>query len=67
MDKAVNSGADAVIIDLEDAVALGEKEEARPMVREKILEHVDRKIIVRVNAMDSQFFQDSLRRIFSFS
>ncbi len=63
VDKAVNSGADAVIIDLEDAVALGEKEEARPMVREKILEHVDRKIIVRVNAMDSQFFQGDLNEV----
>lgn len=63
VDKAVNSGADAVIIDLEDAVALREKEEARPMVREKILEHVDRKIIVRVNAMDSQFFQGDLNEV----
>jgi citrate lyase subunit beta/citryl-CoA lyase len=63
VDKAVNSGADAVIIDLEDAVALVEKEEARPMVREKILEHVDRKIIVRVNAMNTQFFQGDLNEI----
>ncbi|MBW1887658.1 MAG: CoA ester lyase [Deltaproteobacteria bacterium] len=63
VDKAVNSGADAVIIDLEDAVALGEKEKVRPMVREKILEHVDRKIIVRVNAMDSQFFQGDLNEV----
>ena len=63
VDKAVNSDADAVIIDLEDAVALGEKEEARPLVREKILEHVDRKIIVRVNAMHTQFFQGDLNEV----
>jgi len=63
VDKAVNSGADAVIIDLEDAVAFGEKEESRPMVRDKILEYVDRKIIVRVNAMDTKFFQGDLNEV----
>ena len=63
VDKAINSGADAVIIDLEDAVAMGEKEEARPMVREKILEHADRKIIVRINAMNTQFFLGDLNEV----
>ena len=49
VDKAVKTSADAVIIDLEDAVVLTEKEASRPKVRDKILEHAERKIIVRVN------------------
>ena len=63
VDKAINSGADAVIMDLEDAVAIGEKEKARPTVMKKIREYVDRKIIVRVNAMDSQFFKGDLNEV----
>lgn len=34
--KALNSGADAVIIDLEDAVALSEKSSARRILREQV-------------------------------
>jgi citrate lyase subunit beta/citryl-CoA lyase len=63
VDKAVNTDADAVIIDLEDAVALTEKEAARSNVREKILEHADRKILVRVNSLDSSFFEDDLSEV----
>jgi len=63
VDKAFNTGADAVIIDLEDAVALSEKEEARPKVREKILEHAERKVIVRVNALSTPFIQGDLDEI----
>jgi len=60
VDKAVASRADAVIIDLEDAVALTEKEKTRPKVRDKVLVHTDRNIIVRVNALDSQFFRGDI-------
>jgi len=63
VDKAVNTEADAVIIDLEDAVALTEKESARPKVRAKVLEHHERKIIVRVNALGSKFLQGDLDEI----
>jgi citrate lyase subunit beta/citryl-CoA lyase len=63
VDKAVRTGADAVIIDLEDAVALNEKEAARSKVRDKILEHAERKIIVRVNSLDSPFFQGDLEEV----
>ncbi len=49
-----------VIIDLEDAVALTEKETSRSKVRDKILEHAERKIIVRVNSLDSPFFEGDL-------
>lgn len=63
VDKAVKTSADAVIIDLEDAVALTEKETSRPKVREKILEHAERKIIVRVNSLDSPFFKGDLAEV----
>lgn len=63
VDKAVNSGADAVIIDLEDSVPLAQKEETRSKVREKVFEHRDRKIIVRVNALSSGFLQGDLDEV----
>ena len=53
VDKALDAGADAVIIDLEDAVANALKSEARENARKKILEHARRKLIVRVNALGS--------------
>jgi len=63
VDKAVKTSADAVIIDLEDAVVLTEKETSRSKVRDKILEHAERKIIVRVNSLDSPFFQGDLTEV----
>lgn len=63
VDKAVKTSADAVIIDLEDAVVLTEKEASRSKVRDKILEHAERKIIVRVNSLDSPFFQGDLTEV----
>jgi citrate lyase subunit beta/citryl-CoA lyase len=63
VDKAVGAGADAVIIDLEDAVPLDSKEETRSKVREKILEHWESRLIVRVNSLDSRFFQGDLEEL----
>lgn len=63
VDKAVTAGADAVIIDLEDAVPLALKEETRPLVREKVLQHSQEHIVVRVNALDSGFLRDDLDAI----
>jgi len=63
VDKAVNAGADAVIIDLEDAVPLSHKEETRPQVREKIIQHRDKKLIVRVNSLESGFFPGDLQEV----
>ena len=63
VDKAVKTSADAVIIDLEDAVALTEKEASRSKVRDKVLEHAERKIIVRVNSLDSPFFEGDLTEV----
>jgi len=63
VEKAVSSGADAVIIDLEDAVPSSQKEEARSKVREKITAFRDRVILVRVNAIGSEFLAGDLDEI----
>jgi citrate lyase subunit beta/citryl-CoA lyase len=58
--KAFGTGADVVIIDLEDAVPLSEKESSRTNVREKVAESVDRMILVRTNALGSAFVDGDL-------
>ena len=63
VDKAVVTAADRVIIDLEDAVAFSQKEETRPVVRDKIIAHKDRRILVRVNALETDFLLGDLQAI----
>ena len=57
VDKALNTQADAVIIDLEDAVPPEKKAEAREVVRAKLAQHKGREIIVRANALESGQFE----------
>jgi citrate lyase subunit beta/citryl-CoA lyase len=57
------SGADAVIIDLEDAVPFSRKSEIRQEVARYISETGDPGIMVRVNGPDSEFFADDITRI----
>ena len=52
--KALAAGADAVIVDLEDAVGPGEKDAARAMLAEWLAP--DRPVHVRVNAADTPWF-----------
>jgi citrate lyase subunit beta/citryl-CoA lyase len=63
VDKAVSSGADVVIIDLEDAVPPSQKEQSRPEVREKVAAFRDREILVRVNPIGSEFLPGDLDEI----
>ncbi|MBK5100029.1 MAG: CoA ester lyase [Desulfobacteraceae bacterium] len=58
--KAFGTGADVIIIDLEDAVPLAEKESSRPNVREKVAQFADRMILVRTNALGSDFIKGDL-------
>ncbi|MFI5618417.1 HpcH/HpaI aldolase/citrate lyase family protein [Streptomyces sp. NPDC051567] len=51
--KALASGADAVIVDLEDAVSFSRKEYARAATAERLSEHTPVPVHVRVNALDS--------------
>ena len=50
-------GADAVILDLEDAVALGEKDAARRLVSKSLtnLSYAPAAVVVRVNGLDTRF------------
>lgn len=55
LDKGLGSGADALLIDLEDSVALGEKETARRITAEFLAAHRDKagrpRLFVRVNGL----------------
>ncbi len=57
-------GADGLIIDLEDAVALSEKDAARYLVREYLTNfNPTTDIFVRINPLDSPYFYDDLDSI----
>lgn len=63
-EKALGSDADAVIIDLEDAVAIAEKDEALAQLLEALSGGLSRPAHVRINAADSEWFArdvDALR------
>jgi len=60
IDKAVETAADVVIIDLEDAVPHDKKEEARTNAREKVARYRERHVIVRVNGMGTDFVEADL-------
>ncbi len=57
MTRALDSGADALILDLEDSVAISQKDQARVTARDFIRESRDMaerpRLFVRVNALDS--------------
>jgi len=61
-DKALATGADAVILDLEDAVAPDDKARARANVREWIAGHPDAasRTVVRINDAATQWFAADL-------
>jgi citrate lyase subunit beta/citryl-CoA lyase len=63
VDKAVATAADRVIIDLEDAVAASKKEEARALVRDKIIAHQDRSVLARVNGLETGFITGDLEAV----
>jgi citrate lyase subunit beta/citryl-CoA lyase len=67
--KAISSGADALILDLEDSVALSRKTEARSTVA-SFLTDTDRAagtpwLIVRINALDTGLSDDDLAAVIS--
>lgn len=64
MEKALGLGADALILDLEDSVALSKKSEARTAIAE-FLRAPQRpvKLFVRINPLDSGMAEDDLAGI----
>ena len=61
-DKAVAAGADAVILDLEDAVVAADKDAAREAVGKWLVRHRDLgdRLVVRINDVDSAWFAGDL-------
>ncbi|TAU73803.1 HpcH/HpaI aldolase/citrate lyase family protein [Rhizobium leguminosarum] len=60
-EKALASGADAVILDLEDAVAPLNKPKARESVHEFVLHHAgETPLLIRINPLASPEFEDDL-------
>lgn len=62
-EKALASGADRVIVDLEDAVDADEKSDARQSLRAALLAGLSAPVLVRVNAADSPWFAEDLQML----
>jgi citrate lyase subunit beta/citryl-CoA lyase len=61
MTHALTTGADAIVVDLEDGVAAGEKTEARLAAQDFIAEHGGAAAIyVRINALTSPYFDEDV-------
>ena len=58
-------GADAVIFDLEDAVAPAEKDAARILVRNALrsMDFEGTETVVRINSVDTPYWQEDLRQV----
>lgn len=59
-EKAMNSAADALILDLEDSVSAEKKAYARSAVREFLATPHEKPVTVRVNSVDSSLIEDDL-------
>lgn len=57
-DKACRAGADAVIVDLEDAVPFADKAAARSALAAWV--NPDQPVLVRINGADTAWFEDDL-------
>ena len=58
-------GADSIILDLEDAVSLTEKDSARILVREaiKTIDYSDVEVVVRINPLSTDFSKEDIDMI----
>ncbi|MBX3664405.1 MAG: CoA ester lyase [Burkholderiales bacterium] len=59
IEKALNAGAGAVIVDLEDAVSPSEKDQARETLRRHL--QPERGVYVRINSEDTPWFERDLQ------
>lgn len=69
VERAAQSAADAVFLDLEDAVPVGEKNQALLTAIDAIerLDWGSKTVTVRINAVGSPFIQDEVQRLASLS
>jgi citrate lyase subunit beta/citryl-CoA lyase len=69
LDKGMGSGADALILDLEDAVSAGRKADARAMAAQYLADTRPCEgrplLYVRINAMDTGLWQEDLAGVVS--
>lgn len=63
--KVASFGADAIILDLEDAVAASRKLDARAIVREALPSYAQVPVVVRVNAFSTGLCLDDLAAVVS--
>ena len=63
MEKALTTGADALILDLEDAVALSQKAAARSAVADFLAQPREVPLVVRVNPLDSGMIDEDLAAV----
>jgi citrate lyase subunit beta/citryl-CoA lyase len=65
MQNAMIYGADSLIFDLEDSIAINEKDAARFLVRNALLtlDFEDVEVTVRINSIETDFFQKDLEEI----
>jgi citrate lyase subunit beta/citryl-CoA lyase len=63
VEKAFGYGADAVILDLEDAVPLDQKSEARAVARDAIAVRRGEPIYVRINSLSTGLAEDDLEAV----
>jgi citrate lyase subunit beta/citryl-CoA lyase len=63
LDKGPTTGADALLLDLEDAVPLDDKANARTMVRDFLPTVGDPPVLVRVNPVGSGLTRDDLEAV----
>jgi citrate lyase subunit beta/citryl-CoA lyase len=61
--KVATFGADAIVLDLEDAVAVGQKEGARGTIRAALPTYRDTVVMVRVNALSTGLCQADLEAV----
>jgi citrate lyase subunit beta/citryl-CoA lyase len=66
MEKALGSGADALILDLEDAVAASAKPEARRAVAGFLAAHAEANLWVRINPIDGPEAERDLAAVLAF-
>jgi len=62
-EKAVNSGADAIIIDLEDSVPAAQKEKAREAACEYLQSPSSVKTLIRINPLDSEYAVQDIKAL----
>jgi citrate lyase subunit beta/citryl-CoA lyase len=66
--KALASAADAIILDMEDSVALANKGVARTTIADFYqLDHQQKTIVIRINALDTAFWQEDMAAIIAFA